>query len=124
VRDELEAARRERPEASHVLLLGSGVNFIDTAGCEALVQASRTMRDSGATLYLCNLKPNVHAALSRSGFLDEFGRERVWPTKAEAIRALYKRFSVPQCASCTARIFTECHICLPDGMPRVVAAIT
>ena len=98
VRDELEAARRERPEASHVLLVGSGVNFIDIAGCEALVQASRAMRDSGATLYLCNLKPSVHAALERSGFLDEFGRERVWPTKADAIRALYKRFAVPQCA--------------------------
>jgi SulP family sulfate permease len=124
VRDELETARRERPEASHVLLVASGVNFIDTAGCEALVQASRAMRDGGATLYLCNLKPGVHDALERSGFLDEFGRDRVWPTKAEAIRALYKRFSVAQCASCTARIFTECHICLPDGMPRVVAAIT
>jgi SulP family sulfate permease len=124
VRDELEAARRERPEASHVLLLASGVNFIDTAGCEALVQVARSMRDSGATLYLCNLKPSVHAAMERSGFIDEFGRDRIWPTKAEAIRALYKRFSVPQCGSCTARIFTECHICLPNGMPRVVAAMT
>ena len=124
VRDELEAARRERPEATHVLLLGSGVNFVDTAGCEALVQASRSMRDGGATLYLCNLKPGVHAAMERSGFLDEFGRDRVWPTKAEAIRALYKRFAVARCEGCTTRIFTECHICLPNGMPRVVAAIT
>jgi SulP family sulfate permease len=124
VRDELEDARRERPEATHVLLLASGVNFVDTAGCVALVQASRTMRDSGATLYLCNLKPGVEAAMQRSGFLDEFGRDRVWPTKAEAIRALYKRFSVARCESCATRIFTECHICLPNGMPRVVAAVT
>ena len=122
VRDELEAARRERPEASHVLLLASGVNFIDTSGCEALVQASRAMRDAGATLYLCNLKPRVHAALERGGFLDEFGRDRVWPTKSDAVRALYKRLSVPVCESCPARIFTECHICLPNGMPRTVAA--
>ena len=57
------------------------------------MQASRAMRDSGATLYLCNLKPSVHAALERGGFLDEFGRDRVWPTKADAIRALYKRFA-------------------------------
>jgi SulP family sulfate permease len=98
------------------------VNFIDTAGCEALVQASRTMRDSGATLYLCNVKPGVHAAMERSGFLDEFGRDRVWPTKADAVRALYKRFNVAQCYSCDVRIFTECHICLPNGMPRVVQA--
>ena len=122
VRDELEAARRERPEATHVLLVASGVNFIDIAGCESLVQASRYLRDTGATLYLCNLKPSVLAALERGGFLAEFGRERVWPTKADAIRALYKRFDVPVCTACTVRIFTECHVALPNGMPRVVAA--
>jgi SulP family sulfate permease len=124
VRDELEAARRERPHATHVLLVGSGMNFIDIAGCECLVQLSRYLRDTGATLYLCNLKPGVHAALDRGGFLDEIGRERTWPTKADAIRALYKRFDVAVCDACTARIFTECHIALPNGMPRLVAAAT
>ncbi|MCC6194514.1 MAG: SulP family inorganic anion transporter [Burkholderiales bacterium] len=119
VRDELEAARRERPEASHVLLVGSGVNFIDIAGCEALVQAARYLRDTGATLYLCNLKPGVHAALERGGFLEEIGRERVWPTKADALRALYQRFDAGICSACTARIFTECHANLPSGLPRV-----
>jgi len=122
VHDELEAARRERPHATHVLLVGSGMNFIDIAGCEALVQAAQYLRDTGATLYLCNLKPSVLAALDRGGFLDEIGRERIWPTKADAIRALYKRFDAPVCEACTARIFTECHIALPNGMPRVVGA--
>jgi len=122
VRDELEAARRQRPDATHVLLVGSGVNFIDIAGCECLVQAARYLRDTGATLYLCNLKPSVHAALERGGFLAEIGRERVWPTKADAIRALYKRFDMPVCTACTVRIFTECHIALPNGMPRLVPA--
>ena len=54
--------------------------------------SARYLRDTGATLYLCNLKPGVHAALERGGFLEEIGRERVWPTKAEALRALYERF--------------------------------
>jgi len=116
--DELEATRRERPAAGQVLLVGSGVNFIDVAGCEFLVQAARFLRDTGGTLYLCNLKPEVHAALDRGGFLEDFGRDRVWATKAEAIRAIYRRLAVPVCAGCTARIFTECHIALPDGTPR------
>ena len=34
-------ATRARPESSHVLLVGSGVNFIDVAGCELLVQDAR-----------------------------------------------------------------------------------
>ena len=122
VRDELEAARRARPAAHQVLLVASGVNFIDTAGCEFLVQAARYLRDSGGTLYLCNLKPGVFEALERGGFLDEFGRERVWPTKAEAIRAIYRRLDLPVCAVCTVRIFTECNVGLPDGTPRAVPA--
>jgi SulP family sulfate permease len=118
VRDELEAARKERPAARQVLLVGSGVNFIDVAGCEFLVQAARFLRDTGGTLYLCNLKPEVHHALERGGFLDEFGRDRVWPTKAEAIRAIYRRLDLPVCDVCTVRIFTECNVALPDGTPR------
>ena len=118
VRDELEAARKERPAAHQVLLVGSGVNFIDIAGCEFLVQAGRFLRDSGGTLYLCNLKPGVYHALERGGFLDEFGRDRVWPTKADAIRAIYRRLDLPVCAVCTVRIFTECNVALPDGTPR------
>ncbi|HTQ00575.1 MAG TPA: SulP family inorganic anion transporter [Casimicrobiaceae bacterium] len=120
VRDELEAARRERPNATHVLLVCSGVDFIDSAGGECLVQASRYLRDSGATLYLTNLKPGARAALEHGGFLEEIGPARVWPTKAQAIRALYKRFDVPVCEACRARIFTECHLALPNGMPRAV----
>lgn len=122
VRDELEAARRERPAASQVLMVGSGVNFIDVAGCEFLVQAARFLRDSGGTLYLCNFKPDVQATLDRGGFLDDIGRDRVWVTKSDAIRAIYRRLDLHLCAGCTVRLFTECHIALPDGSPRVAAA--
>jgi SulP family sulfate permease len=118
VRDELEAARKQRPGAHAVLLVASGVNFIDIAGCEFLVRAAKFLRDSGGTLYLCNLKPGVYQVLERGGFLDEFGRDRVWPTKADAIRAIYRRLDLPVCAACTVRIFTECNVALPDGTPR------
>ena len=73
VRDELEAERRQRPAAREVLLVGSGVNFIDVAGCEFLIQAARYLRDTGGTLYLCNLKPDVYEALERGGFLESSG---------------------------------------------------
>ncbi len=118
VRDELEAARKDRPRVEHVLLVGSGVNFIDIAGCECLVQAARYLRDAGATLYLCNFKPEVTLALDHGGFLDELGRDRVWATKAQALRSIYRRLDAKVCAACTARIFTECNVALPDGAPR------
>ena len=83
-------------------------------------RAGRATRGRPCTCAI--LKAKVLDVLLRGGFLAEFGRERVWPTKADAIRALYKRFDVPVCTACTVRIFTECHVALPNGMPRVVAA--
>lgn len=118
VRDEVEAARRARPQATRVLLVGSGINFIDVAGCECLAQTARYLRDSGAELHLCNLKPAVHGALERGGFVDAIGAGRIWPTKADAIRGIYPALDVATCRTCTARIFTECKVGLPDGTRR------
>ena len=59
VRDELHAARVEAPDRRHILLIGSGINFIDVAGAELLVAEAKLSRDAGGALYLCNLKPAV-----------------------------------------------------------------
>ena len=118
VHDELEAARRTRPDARHVLFVFSGVNFIDVAGCEFLSHAARILRDSKATLYLCNLKPAVQSALVRGGFLAEIGENRVYATKTDAIRAIYSRLDAATCAGCRVRIFSECQTNLPDGSLR------
>ncbi|MEO8485900.1 MAG: SulP family inorganic anion transporter [Betaproteobacteria bacterium] len=108
VRDEIEAARLARPGVRHLLLVGSGINFIDVAGCELLVREAAASRDAGVTLYAANLKPEVREALLRGGFLDAFGRGRVFDTKGEAIAAIYERIDPAVCAACTARVFVEC----------------
>ena len=108
VRDEIEAARRARPGVRHLLLVGSGINFIDVAGCELLVHEAAVLRDAGVTLYACNLKPEVRGALERGGFLDVFGRDRVFDTKDEAIRSIYARIDPAACEACTVRVFVEC----------------
>lgn len=120
VRDEIERARRERPDATHVLLVGSGINFIDVAGCECLVQTQRYVRDTGAALYLCNLKPAVHDALVRGGFAEAIGPGCIFPTKADAIAAIYPTLDSATCATCDVRLFVECNGALPDGSARVI----
>ena len=87
VRDELERARRERPLPRQVLLVASGVNFIDIAGAELLGQVARERREAGGTLYLCNLKPDVREVLARSGVLDALGEDNVFEFEDEALRA-------------------------------------
>jgi sulfate permease, SulP family len=118
VRDELHDARAAAPQRPHLLLIGTGINFIDVAGAELLVQEAKLTREAGGVLYLCNLKPPVRELLERGGFLDSIGRDCVFGAKDEAIRSIYARLDSARCRSCEARIFVECAPALPDGSAR------
>jgi SulP family sulfate permease len=118
VRDELEAARRDRPGASHLLLVMSGVNFADASGAALLVQQAAERRASGGALYLCNVKAGVLDVLERGDQLDAIGLDRIFDTKDAALRAVYATLDAETCGRCTARIFTECRDTLPDGRAR------
>jgi SulP family sulfate permease len=118
IRDELEAARADRPAIRHVLLVGSGINFADASGADMLVQEARAMRDAGITLHLCNLKPAVRDVLENGGYLDAIGHDNIHASKRDALRAIYARLEAPTCAACTTRVFDECQALLPDGRPR------
>ena len=118
VRDELEALRRGASARPHVLLIGSGINFIDVAGAELLAQEAEAQRAAGGALYLCNLKPTVVDVLERAGLVDRIGRDRIFATKDEAIRGIYPRLDSAICRASDARIFIECQTHLPDGLPR------
>jgi SulP family sulfate permease len=118
VHDELHELRVANPQRPHLLLIGTGINFIDVAGGELLAHEAKLAREAGGALYLCNLKPAVREVLSRGGLLDLIGRDCVFGTKDEAIRAIYARLDSERCRVCTARIFAECRTVLPNGTVR------
>jgi sulfate permease, SulP family len=118
VHEELDAVRARHPEQKHMLLICSGVNFIDAAGGELLVREADHQRERGGSLYLTNLKPPVMDMLERGGFLARIGHERVFPTKAAAIETIYPQLDIETCRTCHARVFKECERVLPDGTLR------
>ncbi len=118
VHDEIEEALAARPGVRNVLLVGSGVNFIDVAGCELVAREAAAAREAGIAMHAANLKPPVRDALERAGVLDAFGRDRVFGTKGDAIRAIYAKLDVPTCRDCRIRAFEECASRLPDGSAR------
>jgi SulP family sulfate permease len=118
VHDELHALRMATPARRHLLLIGSGINFVDVAGGELLEREARLSREAGGALYLANLKVVVREVLERGGFLARFGENRVFANKDEAIRAIYRTLDPGICRTCTARIFNECATTLPDGTRR------
>ena len=120
----LRRVRAAAPARAHLLLIGSGINFVDVAGAELLVREAQAQLDRGGALYLCSLKPAVMRMLERGGYLDRLGRDNLFTTKHAAVEAIYSRLDSAICHSCPARIFVECRTLLPDGTARAAASVT
>lgn len=75
-------------EQSRVLIVGSGINFIDVAGATILVQEARRRRKMRGDLYLCELKPQARAILQKGGYWEALGGDHIYSGLAEALHAL------------------------------------
>ncbi len=106
---ELRAITREHREQDHILIVGSGINFIDIAGCEALADEAQRLQLSGKKLYLCELKGDVMDVLRRGGCLKRIGEENVFRSRLEAIEKIVPLLDQKRCTICTVRVFTECE---------------
>jgi SulP family sulfate permease len=96
------------PERNYLLIDGSGVNFIDVAGAELLARQARTLRKRAGGLYLCKVKEGVMGPLVKGGHLEEMGRDHIFVSKTEAIKAIFDRLDRDRCRACDKRIFREC----------------
>jgi SulP family sulfate permease len=106
--EEIARIRREFPEQCHLLVVATGINFIDVAGCEMLAAEARRLHLSGGKLYLCNLKHDVREVLERGGYIAKIGQENVFRSKTEALKEIVRRLDPERCRLCPFRIFHEC----------------
>ncbi len=106
------------PQKKHLLLTSRAIGFIDLAGAELLAKEATRRRKLGGGLYLVGVQPDLCKMLRRSGQVDTVGEEQIFRHKGDAIQAIYPRLDNEICRTCTARVFHECHVALPDGTPR------
>lgn len=112
------------PQKKHLLLTSRAIGIIDLAGAELLAKEAARRRKLGGGLYLVGVQPDLCEMLRRSGQVDTIGEEQIFRHKGDALQAIYPRLDSEICRSCTARIFRECHVALPDGTPRADIAVT
>jgi len=117
VRGHLETVDELNPGQKHVLIVASGINFVDIAGAEMLAQEARRRQRLGGGLYFYRLKDAARAVLARGGYLEQIGADNIYPVKTRAVAAIYPKLDSGICRQCQVRIFRECHQALPDGQP-------
>lgn len=93
----------------HLLIVCSGVPYVDSAAAQMLVRERERWQEEGGDLYLCALRIDSRLFLRRSGYASRFGLENIFITKAEAIEKIFDRLDGDICSRCTARIFEECQ---------------
>jgi SulP family sulfate permease len=110
ISEELHQILKEAlPTQKHVILVASGVNFIDVTGCQMVFQQETALEKEGRKLYLCSLKQEVLDTLRLCGCMQGLGKDEVFPDKSEAVRGVLKKIDYSICCRCEARVFEECE---------------
>jgi SulP family sulfate permease len=97
--DALEDRVREiihtNPDLTGIVLDCAGINFIDSQGSAKLSDVVTLSGDSGVTLRLARLKPDVSATLDRDGVVQRIGAGNIHGNVATAVQAHLEELNPP-----------------------------
>jgi SulP family sulfate permease len=88
----------------HILIVASGVNFIDLAGIEALLIENKRLKAQNGSLYFVAVKSTAYEFMEKVNFVNEIGRDNFFDSKADAINVLYDRLDKSKCEKCQALV--------------------
>lgn len=108
LQETLRTYQRMSPEQKHLMIVMSGVNFIDLAGAEVLAQEAKRYRANGGGLYLVGVKEGVCEPLRKGGYVDAIGPENIFTSKTTALLTAFNRLDSNVCKGCSKRVFLEC----------------
>jgi len=94
----------EKNEVKNLLIIASGINFIDLAGAEWLTSEVMKWRERGGDVYFVGMKRISQEVLNKGGFIEKIGADHFFPDKKKAISEIHNK--LPE--SCETPVFKEC----------------
>lgn len=108
VEEYFDTLRKEAPGQKHLLLMSKSINTIDMAGADLIGRETIRRNADGGAVYLYSPRKPVVAMLERGGYMKGIGTDHVFRSKDDAFSGVFARLDRSICATCRARIFTEC----------------
>ena len=108
LQEALQQIDEREPLHTHVLLVASGINFVDLAGAHLLGQEAARRKALGGGLYFFNMKQEPLDMLRRAGVFEQIGAHHFFKMGDDVIATLYQRLDRKVCAQCQVRIFQPC----------------
>ena len=108
LQEAFQAIDEANPAHRHVLLVASGINFIDLGGAHMLAQEAARRKALGGALYITHLKDEPMATLRQSGVYDQIGSSHFFRAGQDTLAILKNRLAPDVCARCTVRVFAPC----------------
>ena len=108
LQEQLQQIDERNPAHKHLLLVASGINFVDLAGARLLAHEARRRRALGGDLFLYHVKDEPLEMLRRSGVFDEIGAGNIFQPGEDVPAQLVPRLQRHICEGCQVRIFAPC----------------
>jgi SulP family sulfate permease len=118
LQQQLQQLEELEPERKHLVVMASGMNFVDLAGAEFLAEAARQRRKAGGALYFYRMKDSLVQTMQRGHFMDDVGMDNLFPAKSRPIETIYSKLDNEICRNCPVRAFAVCQTHLPSGEAR------
>ncbi|MBU1986173.1 MAG: SulP family inorganic anion transporter, partial [Proteobacteria bacterium] len=91
VQEQLRQLFRGSSEQKNFLLIFAGINFVDMAGADFIVDLIKKEQEKGEKLYFCEIKKPVLDALHKDGNGEILQADTIFELKNEAVAAICQR---------------------------------
>lgn len=109
LQQQLSALEEAAPQQKHLVVMASGINFVDLSGAEFLAETAKRHADAGGSMSFYRMKESVADNLRQGGFMKLIGEQNLYPAKSRPADALFPRLDKNICASCPHRLFHACQ---------------